>query len=65
MDLTELVRGMREARPGLVVLGNSERDRQRESRECGADLFLLRPWRLDDLVPYLSQALERANGSNV
>ncbi len=59
-DLGELVQQMRALRPGIAILGNSERDREREARACGADLFLLRPWRLDDLIPSLSRVLAPA-----
>jgi CheY-like chemotaxis protein len=56
-DITpaELIPKLRALRPGLRIVGNSGSPRQAEFAALGVPRFLLKPWRIQDLIEVLRE----------
>jgi len=54
-DAATLVKQIRATRPGITIIGNSSWARHSEFAALGVDLFLLKPWRIGNLVELLAE----------
>ncbi len=53
-DLERVIREFRSARPDVVIVGNSPLDHRESFARLDVNLFLQRPWRVNDLVDLLT-----------
>lgn len=58
-NMEEFVTVLRATRPGVIVVGNSGSDCRSELKRIGVDRFLMKPWRVEELIELLSGRFEK------
>jgi CheY-like chemotaxis protein len=59
LDIPSMIARMKKIREDLIIIGNSGGDHREDFRKAGTDLFLFKPWRIDEFIETVKKEATR------